>query len=200
MQTEPKLHTNIPAAAQRSIGKAHVESEESSSSVREFPKVNFIVDNFSNGKTAKIQILSADIDTGESTQRVHISKGWSAPIGNFTENVELFVLKGKVKQGGFPLRYLSYSYIPAGVLTGLWIAQEDSLLFWMPEAKSIYVTEPYAQLPQIPENSVYHKLAQNAVAVRDYIPSLLKKSSRCPGKQRNIDIYLLVLCCEVFLQ
>ena len=170
MQTEPKLHTNIPAAAQRSIGKAHVESEESSSSVREFPKVNFIVDNFSNGKTAKIQILSADIDTGESTQRVHISKGWSAPIGNFTENVELFVLKWKVKQGGFPLRYLSYSYIPAGVLTGLWIAQEDSLLFWMPEAKSIYVTEPYAQLPQIPENSVYHKLAQNAVAVRDYIP------------------------------
>ena len=53
------------------------------------------------------------------------------------------------------------------MLTGLWIAQEDSLLFWMPEAKSIYVTEPYAQLPQIPENSVYHKLAQNAVAGRD---------------------------------
>ncbi len=170
MQTEPKINTNIPAAAQTSIGRIHVESEESLNSVIEFPKVNFIVDNFSKGETAKTQILSADINTGESTQRVHICKGWTAPIGHFTENLELFVLKGRVKQGGFPLRDLSYSYIPAGVPTGPWIAEEDSVLLWMPEATPIYVTEPYAQLPQIPENSVYHKLAQNADAVRDYIP------------------------------
>lgn len=159
-----------PVAGETPIGRIHVESEQSLSSVIDFPTSDFVVENFSEVGTIKTQFLSGNLTTGESTQRVHLPKGWTAPIGHFTEDVEIFVLKGRVKQGGFPLRDLSYSFIPAGVPTGPWVAEENTVLLWMPDATPIYVSDPYADLPQIAESSVYNPLAQSTSAVRDYIP------------------------------
>ncbi|MDJ0616766.1 MAG: DUF4437 domain-containing protein [Calothrix sp. MO_192.B10] len=181
----PLMHTSVQGSQSTPIGRKHVESEESLNSVLDFPKQDFQVENFITGKHGIAQILSADEATGESTQRVHLSKGWTAPIGHFTENIEIFVLKGRVKQGGFPLRDLSYSFIPAGVPTGPWVAEENTVLLWMPDATPTYVTDPYADLPQIGESSVYHPLAQTASAVRDYIP--IKEIRSMPWESTRYD-------------
>ncbi|HAC65119.1 MAG TPA: hypothetical protein DCF68_16715 [Cyanothece sp. UBA12306] len=170
MITQTKNQSSIPAAEETSIGRIHVESEESLSSVREFPKIEFTLDNFVSGKVAQTQILSSDLRTGESTQRLQINQGWTAPIGHFTTNVEIFVLQGELSQGGFRLRELSYSFIPPGVPTGPWVATEDTIILWMPDATPSYIMEPYSQLAQIPENSAYHINAQKGVALSDYIP------------------------------
>lgn len=152
-----------------SIGRQHVENEESLNSVLSFPKIPFEVENFVSGEYGIAQTLSADESTGETTQRVILKKGWNAPIGHFTTDVELFVLTGELHQGGFALRNLSYSYIPAGIPTGPWETKEDTVLLWMPDAKLDYITEEYANLEQIPENSAYHVNMQGHDRIAEYI-------------------------------
>ncbi len=166
----PHIHNGLRANQSTSIGRKHVESEESLNSVIDFPKIPFEVENFVTAKHGISQILSADEATGESTQRVFLQKGWSAPIGHFTTDIELFVLTGKLCQGGFILRNLSYSFIPAGIPTGPWRAEEDTILLWMPDTTPIYVTEDYASLEQIPENSAYHLNLQHHERMSEYLP------------------------------
>ena len=153
-----------------STGRKHVETEESLNSVLNFPQVPFKVENFAIGNHGTAQVLSVKESTGESTQRVVLKKGWNAPIGHFTADVEIFVLTGKLHQGGFVLRNLSYSFIPAGIPTGPWKTEEDTILLWMPDATPTYVTEDYANLEQIPENSVYHVNMQSHERMAEYIP------------------------------
>ncbi len=83
-----------------STGCKHVESEESLNSVINFPQLPFEVNNFVTGEFSTAQILSIRKSTGESTQRVVLKKGWNAPIGHFTTDVEIFVLTGALYQGG----------------------------------------------------------------------------------------------------
>ncbi len=108
----PHIHNGLRANKSTSIGRQHVESEESLNSVLTFPIVPFAIENFITSKHGTAQILSADESTGESTQRVTLKKGWSAPIGHFNTDIEIFVLTGKLRQGGFLLRDLSYSFLP----------------------------------------------------------------------------------------
>lgn len=110
-----------------SAGRKHVETEESLNSVLNFPQVPFNVKNFITGKDSNAQVLSLNESTGESTQRVVLKKGWNAPIGHFTTDVEIFVLTGALCQGGFILRNLSYSFIPGGIPTGPWKTEEDTI-------------------------------------------------------------------------
>ncbi|MCG8419924.1 MAG: DUF4437 domain-containing protein [Proteobacteria bacterium] len=167
---QPHIDNGLRANPATSIGRQHVESEEALNSVVEFPTIPFAVEQFASGQQTTAQILSADEATGESTQRVTLKKGWSAPIGHFTTDVEVFVLSGHVRQGGFPLRKLSYSFIPAGIPTGPWTAEEDTVLLWMPDARPTYVTNDYAQLEQIAENSAYHLNAQVHDRMAEYVP------------------------------
>ena len=166
----PHIDNGLRANRKTSIGRQHVESEEALGSVVEFPAIGFDIAGFVSEGHARAQILSADEATGESTQRITMKKGWSAPIGHFTTDVEVFVLTGHIRQGGFDLRKLSYSYIPAGVPTGPWTAEEDTVLLWMPDATPGYVTDAYAELEQIPENSVYHLNAQSHDRMTEYVP------------------------------
>jgi hypothetical protein len=174
--TSPMNQNPLPAPAplranpRTSIGRLHVESEQSLYSVVEFTKTAFNIANFIGGDRGETQILSQDAATGESTQRVSIKKGWKAPIGHFDTDVEIFVLKGEVKQGGFKLRQLSYTYLPAGLATGPWEASEDTVMLFMPDRKPNYLTAPYADLEQIPENSAYHLNTQMNDRMVDYIP------------------------------
>ncbi|NER19963.1 MAG: DUF4437 domain-containing protein [Symploca sp. SIO1C2] len=166
----PHIHNGLRANSSTSIGRQHVESEESLNSVINFPKIPFEVENFVTGKHGISQILSADEATGESTQRIFLRQGWSAPIGHFNTDVELFVLTGKLSQGGFCLRNLSYSFIPAGIPTGPWQAEEDTILLWMPDSTPTYITQEYANLEQIPENSAYHLNLQHHERMTEYLP------------------------------
>jgi len=166
----PHIHNGLPANQSTSIGRKHVESEESLNSVINFPKIPFQVENFVTDKHGISRILSADEATGESTQRVFLQKGWSAPIGHFTTDIELFVLTGKLCQGGFSLSDLSYSFLPAGIPTGPWRTEEDTVLLWMPDSTPVYVTQDYANLEQISENSAYHLNLQHHERMPEYLP------------------------------
>jgi hypothetical protein len=159
-----KMNNNTPT------GRKHVETEESLHSVLNFPQVPFKVENFAIGKHGTAQVLSLNESTGESTQRVILKKGWNAPIGYFTTDVEIFVLTGALYQGGFILRNLSYSFIPAGIPTGPWKTEEDTIMLWMPDATPTYITEDYASLEQIPETSVYHVNMQTHERMTEYVP------------------------------
>src|SRR5919202_4140666 len=165
------IDTGLRANKSTYIGRKHVETEESLNSVLDFPKVPFEVENFVTGEHGIAQFLSADESTGESTQRVILKKGWNAPIGHFTADVEVFVLTGELRQGGFELSTLNYSNIPAGIPTGPWKAQEDTVLLWMPDKTLAYVTEDYANLEQIPENSAYHVNIQSQERMTDHVPT-----------------------------
>ncbi|RCJ26609.1 hypothetical protein A6S26_14530 [Nostoc sp. ATCC 43529] len=171
-QSSNSIHNNVEIQMNKNIftGRKHVETEESLNSVLNFPQVPFDVKNFVIGEDATAQVLSINESTGESTQRVVLKKGWSAPVGHFTTNVEIFVLTGALSQGGFILRNLSYSFIPAGIPTGPWKTEEDTILLWMPDATPTYITEDYADLPQIPETSVYHANMQTHERMTEYIP------------------------------
>lgn len=160
----------LKANAATSIGRKHVESETSLESVLSFPKNSMVIEGWSDGSRISSQLLSGDESTGESTQRLTVQKGWKAPIGHFSENVEIFVLKGEIRQGGFPLRSLSYSFIPAGTVTGPWEATDDTVLLWMQDCRLNYQSEAYQDLPQIPENSAYHINTQLHQRMGDYIP------------------------------
>jgi hypothetical protein len=151
-------------------GRKHVETEESLNSVLNFPQVPFNVKNFVTSKHGITQVLSVNESTGESTQRVVLSKGWKAPIGHFTTDVEIFVLTGTLYQGGFLLRNLSYSFIPAGIPTGPWKTEEDTIILWMPDATPTYITEDYANLQQTPEISLYHVNMQAHERMSEYVP------------------------------
>lgn len=171
-QSSNSIHNNVEIQMNKNIltGRKHVETEESLNSVLNFPQVAFDVKNFVIGEDATAQVLSINESTGESTQRVVLKKGWSAPVGHFTTNVEIFVLTGALSQGGFILRNLSYSFIPAGIPTGPWKTEEDTILLWMPDVTPTYITEDYADLPQIAETSVYHANMQTHERMTEYIP------------------------------
>lgn len=176
--TEPK-----PQRAQNSIspGRLHVESEQSLYSVVEFPKYDAEIAGFFNSTHGKSQWLSGDKFTGESTQRVEIKKGWTAPLGHFSSDVEVFVLSGSLRNGGFLLRNLTYSYIPSGIVTGPWEATEDTVLLFMPDKKAEFVTSSYAHLEQIAENACYHKNTQLSDRMSQYIPT--KEINSMPWQQ-----------------
>ncbi|WP_242057670.1 DUF4437 domain-containing protein [Nostoc sp. FACHB-87] len=166
-------NVNLPekdTSNQTWIGRKHVETEASLNSVINFPQVLFEVKNFVTAEYGTTQILSINDSTGESTQRVILKQGWNAPIGHFTTDVELFVLTGTLCQGGFKLRNLSYSYIPAGIPTGPWKTEEDTILLWMPDATPTYITEDYASLEQIPATSLYHGNMQTHPRMAEYVP------------------------------
>lgn len=169
-QRQPHIDNGLRANRSTSIGRQHVESEESLDSVVGFPSRAFEVAGFSTGEYGTTQLLSSDEATGESTQRVTLEKGWSAPIGHFNTDVEVFVLTGEVRQGGFAMRKLSYSFIPAGVPTGPWTAAEDTVLLWMPDKTPEYHTDEYAALEQISENSAYHNNLQSHPRMAEYVP------------------------------
>lgn len=169
-ERRPHIDNGLRANRATSIGRQHVESEEALNSVIEFPTIPFEVAGFASGDQGEAQILSSDEATGEATQRVTLKKGWNAPIGHFSTDVEVFVLSGHVRQGGFDLRKLSYSYIPAGIPTGPWVAEQDTVLLWMPDATPRYAADEYAELEQIPENSAYHLNAQSHDRMAEYLP------------------------------
>ena len=162
-----------PVAAHRptSIGRQHVESEASLLSVRPFPAIPFTVEGFAESGSGETQILSEDAETGESTQRVTIQPGWSAPIGVFNTDIEIFVLTGRLQQGGFALRDLSYTFIPAGMPVGPWSVDEETTFLFMPDQRPVYDHERYASLEQTPENALYHKDGQHHPRMREFVPS-----------------------------
>ena len=171
----------LRANRETSIGRLHVETEESLASVIEFPKSPLDIKNFLGKESGVTQYLSGDLQTGEATERMTIKKGWKAPIGHFSENVELFVLKGHLKQGGMELRDLSYSFIPKGIAVGPWEAEEETVLLWMPDGKLDYDASPYAALEQIAENAMYHKNTQLNDKMTEYIP--VKEINSMPWEQ-----------------
>lgn len=161
----------LPADPKTSIGRRHVESEQSLHSTESFPESPFFVEHFCAEGQGVQQILSEDAETGEATIRLLLKKGWRAPIGHFSTDVEIFVLRGALRQGGFALRKLTYSFLPAGMPVGPWVAEEDTLLLFMPDARPSYDPAPYAELEQIPENSVYHRAAQDHPRMGEYLPA-----------------------------
>lgn len=183
LEPKPSFLEPKPSSADPSItlGRAHVESEQSLFSVVEFPKAGADVPGFLGGSDATAQWLSGDRQTGESTQRLEIRKGWKAPLGHFTADVEVFVLSGEVRNGGFRLRNLCYSYIPAGIVTGPWEATEDTVLLFMPDRKPQFESAPYAALAQTPENACCHRNTQTSDAMARYVPC--KEINSMPWQQ-----------------
>lgn len=173
--SDPSMPAPRPVRAnpETSIGRLHVESERALASTREFESRSFVVEGFAT-EQAKLssQWLSGDAQTGESTQRLHIPAGWRAPIGHFDQDVELFVLSGRMRQGGFSMRALSYAYLPAGMPVGPWDAEEDTIVLWMPDARPQYVTADYASLEPRPENALYHRAAQDHPRMAHYKPAV----------------------------
>ena len=94
----------LPANPATSIVRRHVESEQSLYSTAQFERSALHIDSFCTTDQAEQQILSQDEQTGEATLRVTFKQGWQAPIGHFNTDVEIFVLKGEIKQGGFPCK------------------------------------------------------------------------------------------------
>ena len=124
----------VAAHAPTSIGRQHVESEASLLSVKSFASAPFLVDGFASAGAGETQMLSEDASTGESTQRVTLQAGWRAPIGHFNTDVEIFVLTGRLQQGGFALRDLSYTFIPEGMPVGPWSVDEETCLLYTSDA------------------------------------------------------------------
>jgi hypothetical protein len=120
----------------------YVESESSLHSTAEIPRTSLEISGFTshnnNRSPIEAQWLSGNRYTGQSTQRIYIPKGWKAPIGSFSNDLELYVLDGDVRQGGFPLRSGTYSFIPADIPTGPWEALKDTVLLWMPDRRKSY--------------------------------------------------------------
>ena len=126
----PPAPQPVAAHAPTSIGRQHVESEASLLSVTSFPSAPFVVEGFTTAEAGVSQVLSEDAATGESTQRVTLNAGWRAPIGHFNTDVEVFILSGRLQQGGFALRELSYTFIPAGLPVGPWAVDEETVLLF----------------------------------------------------------------------
>ncbi|BAY36768.1 hypothetical protein NIES2111_10990 [Nostoc sp. NIES-2111] len=71
-------------------------------------------------------------DCGASTSRVILPPQFKAPSGIFTADLELFILKGKIKIGEWQLTKHCYSFIPAGVKLGEWQVLDDEVeILWM---------------------------------------------------------------------
>lgn len=79
-------------------------------------------------------------DCGASTSRVILPPQFQAPSGLFTADLELFVLKGKIKIGEWQLTKHCYSFIPAGVKLGEWqvLGDEDVEILWMENGTANY--------------------------------------------------------------
>ena len=161
----------LPANPKTSIGRQHVESEQSLYSTAQFDKSDLLIDSFCQAGQAWQQVLSANEQTGEATLRVEFQKGWTAPIGHFNTDLEIFVLKGEMRQGGFALRDLTHTYIPAGMPVGPWETKEDTLMLFMPDSHPTYHPEEYADLEQIPENAVYHLATQDHPRMAEFVPA-----------------------------
>ncbi|MFM7409087.1 MAG: DUF4437 domain-containing protein [Cuspidothrix sp.] len=72
-------------------------------------------------------------DCGASTSKVILPPNFQAPAGIFTADLELFILKGKIKIGEWQLTKHCYSFIPAGVKLGDWqvLDGEEVEILWM---------------------------------------------------------------------
>lgn len=153
----------------------YVESENSLHSTMELPRNRLQIRGFTPSADAhdpvEAQWLSGNRRTHESTQRVYIPKGWKAPIGSFNNDIEVYVLQGDLRQGGFPLRSDTYSFIPAGIPTGPWEARQDTVLLWMPDGYLEYDHDSFAHLPQTPGSALLHTLTQSGPRYREYVPA-----------------------------
>jgi len=134
-------------------------------------QINGFTSSDETPSSIEAQWLSGNRLTGESTQRVYIPRGWQAPIGSFSNDIEVYVLEGNLRQGGFPLRRGTYSFIPAGIPVGPWEAREDTVLLWMPDSSLEYDQETYAHLPQTPEYALLHHRTQSGPRFREYVPA-----------------------------
>jgi hypothetical protein len=153
------------------VSHEHVESEATLRSILYVGYVDYCVTNFFSEEQVKTQRLSWNPLTGEGTYRVQVPAGWSAPIGSFSADLEMFVLEGHVEQGGYPLRKHSYAFIPEGIVTGPWIAKADTTLLFMPDAELYYDTARYQHLPQDPKTSLFHVATQEGTRFSEYIPA-----------------------------
>lgn len=79
------------------------------------------------------RILSYDTETGASTELVEWTQNWENESGYFSCNVEIFVLSGELRIGQLRLGKYTYGFIPEGVCTEAWSAQEKTTALWMPE-------------------------------------------------------------------
>ena len=81
---------------------------------------------------AGARILSRD-PKGPSTRVVNVPAGWhTAASGAFTENAELFVLRGGVDIDGTPLRRHGYACLPAGAAIDTISSESGALvLLWL---------------------------------------------------------------------
>jgi Domain of unknown function (DUF4437) len=81
---------------------------------------------------AKRRLLSWH-NSGASTSIVVLPPQFEVSAGIFTADLEIFILKGKVKIGDWQLSKHGYSFIPAGVRVGPWkvIGGEELEILWM---------------------------------------------------------------------
>jgi len=92
-------------------------------------RVNGMPENVVHGKRR----LLTWHECGASTSRVVLPPQFEAPSGIFTEDLEIFVLKGTLQLGEWKLHKHGYSFIPAGVMVGAWkvLGGEEVEILWM---------------------------------------------------------------------
>ncbi|MGJ5675991.1 MAG: DUF4437 domain-containing protein [Nostochopsis sp.] len=88
---------------------------------------------------AQARTLSRDSNCGAATELVSFPTGWSAPVGYFSTDIEIFILDGHLKIGCYRLKQYSYAYIPAGICSGLWEVQKDTTALWMSSATPCFI-------------------------------------------------------------
>ncbi len=115
------------------IGRPHTEFIQSTELELQPWQVSGITAN------AYARTLSRDPGTGAATELVNFPAGWSAPIGSFSTNIEIFVLDGHLKIGSYRLKQHSYAYIPAGICSGPWEAQKETNALWMSASTQYFI-------------------------------------------------------------
>jgi hypothetical protein len=73
------------------------------------------------------RLLSEDDETGASTNRVSIERGWSGSVGGHERPLELFVLRGRLRLDDAELGPGVYAYVPGGAEGGALRAEEDTV-------------------------------------------------------------------------
>ena len=101
---------------------------------------------------------------GASTSRVLLPPQFEAPSGLFTNDLEIFVLRGAIQLGEWQLGKHGYSFIPAGVKVGPWkvLGGEEAEILWM-ENSSVNI--------RFEKEQVNHPDAR----ICDFIPALDSK-------------------------
>lgn len=122
------------------------------------------------GATAKM--LSLDKETGDGTYEVEWEEGWTAPMGHFNHDIEIFILDGDFDVGGFHMHKYSYTFVPAGIVVGPFKAVTKARALWMPFGTLSYETKEYEGLDQSPGQSTLHKNSQSHPRFGEYIPCI----------------------------